>query len=95
MALSGPSRHQPEHSTELAPQALSGGFVRPHSTQLPWHSSTWLWASCSPAAGSCHHPGVPMQSQTSWLQKSEAGDRDRLCCRRAVLQKGYAAEGLC
>lgn len=60
MALSGLIRHQPEHSTELAPQALSGFFFRPHSTQLPWHSSTWLWALCSPAARSCHHPGVPM-----------------------------------
>lgn len=50
MALSGPSRHQPEHSTELAPQALSGGFVRPHSTQLPWHSSTWLLGIVQPSS---------------------------------------------
>lgn len=67
MALSGPSRHQSEHSIELAPQALPGGFVRPHSTQLPWHCSTWLWAPRNPAAGSCHHPWVPVPSQTSWL----------------------------
>lgn len=70
MALRGPSRHQQEHSTELAPQALSGGFVRPHGTQLPWHSSTRLWAPCNPATESCHHPWVPMQSQTSWLNPS-------------------------